>query len=168
MTAAGYGWFVDETPGDDTEYAQGAQAWQLAAVAGSPAAGRLDLLTVLCHELGHMLGLADVPVEDGAARLMTAVLPSGTRRLISDGDIGAAGDLVASGETFREIALGPLSAPVGQLPTLAAAVPTGPLQNGSFGVSDAGDPAFGWQTRGSVTVADGRALMQEEGISQYA
>jgi hypothetical protein len=45
--AAGYGWFVDATPFNDAEFR---------ARAGS-AAGKMDLLTVLMHELGHVAGL---------------------------------------------------------------------------------------------------------------
>jgi hypothetical protein len=56
-TAADHGWFVDATPGDDAEFgAAGADGEQLAEPAG-PAAGAIDLLTVVTHELGHVLGL---------------------------------------------------------------------------------------------------------------
>jgi hypothetical protein len=46
--AAGHGWFIDATPGADNEFAgRGARG---------DAAGRIDLLTVLHHEFGHVLG----------------------------------------------------------------------------------------------------------------
>jgi hypothetical protein len=49
--AAGHGWFVDPTAGDDSEFdASGI------ALDGSGAEGDVDLLTVLMHELGHVLG----------------------------------------------------------------------------------------------------------------
>jgi uncharacterized delta-60 repeat protein len=63
--AAGWGWFVDPTPGDDTEFTTpGDQGEQ----------GRMDLLTVLMHEMGHLLGL-----DHDADGVMQAALPPGTR-----------------------------------------------------------------------------------------
>ena len=38
----------------------------------------MDLLTVVSHELGHMLGLEDVSPSDGS--LMSGTLESGLRR----------------------------------------------------------------------------------------
>jgi outer membrane protein assembly factor BamB len=67
--AAGWGWFVDKTPRDDREFtAPGEQ-------------GRMDLLTVLMHEMGHLLGL-----DHDAEGVMQETLPAGTRRLPTPGD----------------------------------------------------------------------------------
>jgi hypothetical protein len=68
---AGHGWFVDSTPLQDEEFVGGV------AYAGSPAAGREDLLTTVLHELGHIAGLSD---NDGST-LMTDTLAEGTRQL---------------------------------------------------------------------------------------
>jgi hypothetical protein len=46
INAAGYGWFVDETPYSDSEFDS---SWQ------SPVT--IDLLSVVMHEIGHVLGL---------------------------------------------------------------------------------------------------------------
>src|SRR5262249_14859790 len=50
QNAAGYGWFLDAPPAGDSAFP---------AVPGSPAYGKVDLLTVVEHELGHVLGLED-------------------------------------------------------------------------------------------------------------
>ena len=82
-TAAGHGWFVDPTPGDDlTEFAD--VGGELVAIAGGPAEGRIDLLTALMHEFGHRLGVS----HDGAAgALMATTLGTGIRRDIPGGVI---------------------------------------------------------------------------------
>ncbi|KKL51236.1 hypothetical protein LCGC14_2297520, partial [marine sediment metagenome] len=73
VDAAGYGWFIDSTPGDDTEFRQhlrdGAEA-----TPSSPAFGKMDLLTVLMHELGHVIG-----IEHDSADFMRLALSSGFR-----------------------------------------------------------------------------------------
>ena len=80
ITAAGLGWFVDSTPNDDFEFDIAVSTTERVASAGSPAASGIDLLTVLMHELGHVLGFADV-TTDSTGPLMSASLLQGTRRL---------------------------------------------------------------------------------------
>jgi hypothetical protein len=48
-----------------------------------PAAGKMDLLTVLEHELGHELGLPDLDPAAHPADLMAATLATGARRTVS-------------------------------------------------------------------------------------
>jgi VCBS repeat-containing protein len=76
---AGFGWFIDTTPGEDGEF-DGAGA-HLSAAAGGAAEGRIDALTVLMHELGHQIGLADNYHDGGEAELMHGFVDVGERRL---------------------------------------------------------------------------------------
>lgn len=55
QNAAGYGWFVDATPLDHSEF-QPDSALTLIALPESEAFGYIDLWTVIQHELGHILG----------------------------------------------------------------------------------------------------------------
>jgi hypothetical protein len=77
-TAAGHGWFVDPTPERAEEFER---VGDLLRARSSPAAGRMDLLTALAHELGHVLGLADLDSHDDPADIMAHTLETGTRRL---------------------------------------------------------------------------------------
>ena len=77
VDAAGYGWFVDETPADNWEFNYDKNTRQFIADTHSPAAGHFDLLTVVMHELGHVLGHE----HSDSDALMSAELPLGTRRL---------------------------------------------------------------------------------------
>jgi hypothetical protein len=74
--AAGHGWFVDATPGQDEEFTPGGPGSPLVALPGSPAAGKEDLLTTVLHEMGHLAGS-----PDGDSGLMAGALGLGTRDL---------------------------------------------------------------------------------------
>ena len=79
-TAAGHGWFVDPTPRDNVEFhvAPGLAEWM--ADVHSAAFGRMDLLTTIMHELGHVLGFDDQQAQRNHANLMTETLSAGIRR----------------------------------------------------------------------------------------
>ena len=77
QTAAGNGWFVDLTPGQNDEFI--ATANGLLANPGSDAAGKMDLLTVVEHEMGHVLGLEHT-VQPG--QVMDATLAAGIRLVL--------------------------------------------------------------------------------------
>jgi hypothetical protein len=65
-TAAGYGWSVD-TRGTS-----------------GPSPGRMDLPTVLAHEMGHVLGLGHAAVPGD---VMDPTLPAGVRRVPTPADV---------------------------------------------------------------------------------
>gem|GEM_PF-3858077 len=77
--ALGFGWFIDPTPGTDDEYA--------AAIATGTdkddIAERIDLLTVVMHEMGHLLGLPDLDpaAASDTSDLMMSSLNAGVRRV---------------------------------------------------------------------------------------
>jgi len=69
VNAAGHGWFIDRTPRSDSEFTRkGNQGEQ----------NRIDLLTVLIHEIGHLLGH-----KHDADGVMDAELGVGMRELPS-------------------------------------------------------------------------------------
>jgi hypothetical protein len=69
--AAGYGWFVDTTPGDDLEFVAD-ELGVLTAPKDGAAGQHADLLTAVMHEMGHVLGYSHIVADD--------LLPLGTRR----------------------------------------------------------------------------------------
>ncbi len=78
-TAAGFGWFVDTTVAEDSEFTFDASGTLIAAT-DSDAYGRMDLLTVVSHEIGHILGIDHDSSSDLV--LMDGTLDAGTRLLV--------------------------------------------------------------------------------------
>ncbi|MHC4463742.1 MAG: LEPR-XLL domain-containing protein, partial [Planctomycetota bacterium] len=85
ITAAGHGWFVDLTSSDDAEFTE-SDGDGLIADSNSAAFGRIDLLTVVMHELGHVLGLEDLDAYTNAGELMAGTINPGERRLADFAD----------------------------------------------------------------------------------
>jgi hypothetical protein len=92
ITARGFGWFIDPTPGDDVEFGNQIDPSERLAIGASLAFGRMDLLTVVMYELGHVLGLEDLSSTESAHDLMATTLVPGelrlSRSLVSGQSIG--------------------------------------------------------------------------------
>jgi hypothetical protein len=79
VDAAGHGWFVDPSPQDDGEF-------QIASDEGTPtemalaSSEGMDLLTVVMHEIGHVIGYDDISSSVDEDSIMTDVLDVGERR----------------------------------------------------------------------------------------
>lgn len=113
--AAGYGWFVDPTPAANEEFG---------STGNGAAAGRMDLLTVLSHEMGRQFGF-DV-VDAGQHEVMSLTLTPGTR--LADGAPQLLATAIVSGVPAVS---SPASVPQ---PTIATAV----LSNAALFAPDLG------------------------------
>jgi hypothetical protein len=109
-TGAGYGWFVDATPDDDSEFS--GTGTDLTAEPGTLPYGHVDLLTVIEHELGHQIGLLDDYNSADAADLMYGFVNTSERRIAAHSDVAAATGTPIDHESF---ALAQVS-----IPTIAA------------------------------------------------
>jgi len=92
IDAAGRDWFIDETEWLDEEFASYEGYWD--AITEEAIAG-IDLLTVIMHEQGHILGLLDLEESSEIDGLMGETLGEGERWLPVDGlaDGAVAGSL---------------------------------------------------------------------------
>jgi hypothetical protein len=78
--AAGYGWFIDSTPATDAEFRSHHGKNDLFADSTSIAIGDMDLLSVIMHEFGHVLGYRD-EISGVQSAVMDATLEAGERVL---------------------------------------------------------------------------------------
>jgi hypothetical protein len=120
LDAAGFGWFVDATPDDDSEFAIQVDADTLRARGASDAFGAMDLLTVVSHEIGHLLGFdhTDGPSGD---ELMDETLRAGVRLLPEDSDATVAAAPLEAASVGAQVT--PLGA-AGLSPAAAPDVPS--------------------------------------------
>ncbi len=78
INAAGRGWFIDSTPSADEEFNILLSSSDARASSG-PAVDRVDLLTTVMHEFGHLLGFDD----HSDSGLLADTLPIGVRRTLT-------------------------------------------------------------------------------------
>jgi hypothetical protein len=153
-SGAGWGWFVDTSPLDNTEFValdpqaapDAAAQGDFFAAPGSAAEGKLDLLTVLIHELGHVLGLPMPQSADGSgnqgAHVMSQYLSPGQRRLPDAIDLAT---LQAQGaSSYVGITGTPVRVPAAPAPFTGNVVVTNlQIPAGAFDSNN-------WRTQGNV------------------
>lgn len=162
--AAGIGWFIDRTPLSNREFSAQLTEHAFLATPESAAAKNYDLLTVLAHEIGHLLGFVGEQTHVDTTvfpdDLMGAELPVGTRRLPSAADAA-----VLHAATPIEVGMGFAGA------LTAEGEPAEVIVNGDFAVSNPLDPGFGATTQGDAAVVGQQAAVQAEadvGLPQTA
>jgi len=151
LDAAGRGWFIDPTPQDNAEFhfVPGLAEW--IAGARSPAFGRMDLLTVVEHEIGHVLGFDHGDV--GSYDVMASILDPGVRYAVDAIriDAGAAahgGDLRLAVESSGWNAV---QAAAAGLPSFDLG--SGP-SNGNGGIDWQANSSDGWKVKLSPYASD--------------
>ena len=106
-TAAGLGWYIDPTPNSSEEFPlQTAKGWQ--AYSGTAAGGGADLVTVLAHEMGHVLGLGHSPQTND---VMYASVGAGYRRQPTAADVALVPVIVNTAGTGTPQAESPARVP---------------------------------------------------------
>ena len=73
IDGAGAGWFIDDTPDDDAEFAA-------SSVLRPAVISQFDLLSVIRHEMGHIIGMSHA---DDSAHLMSSTLKPGHRSALN-------------------------------------------------------------------------------------
>src|SRR5205823_1507687 len=138
-SAQGHGWYTDVSPSSAAAFTPVSGTNEVQAAPGSPAYGRVDLLTVVTHELGHVLGFASVDQGTLDHDWMTATLGTGVRRYaeaptVFAGPQSPRGEIAASG---------------GALPAFAVAAlpPSGPDSQANVIARPQGAESAGVKTR---------------------
>jgi hypothetical protein len=100
QAAAGYGWYI----GSNSAFGPSSIGQDRLAGVGSAAVGKMDLETVVEHELAHVLGFASVDAAILPNNLMTATLEAGVRRTeMGSAEILAPATPLLQGETGKVV-----------------------------------------------------------------
>jgi VCBS repeat-containing protein len=194
-TASGNGWFIDTTPSDNSEYLPTSTPNEWIAKAGSAAAGKMDMLSVLLHEYGHALGIDHNP---NAHDYMGTTLTAGVRRLPTADEMALMQQLIAQAKsgliaqqstTNTDLPNTPSNAPFPTLPLGGMGLAfAGLLQRNRYGGLNAVlnnstltqydvaanatltngnlSSGNGWATQGSVNIGNGVATLNEISTTQ--
>ena len=127
--------------------------WSIATANPSAVpAGHEDLLTVVMHELGHVLGLNDLNPAEFPADLMAETLATGVRRLPSARDVA----MVLAVQT------------VGERTALPAGTPDAALVDLVLGSLDPGDLAQPTSSAPAPVMTSSRIVPRGRGIANQA
>ena len=178
------GWFVDETPLDNSEFVAQDTDSYLLATAESEADGKYDLLTTVLHELSHLYGFID-GYEGFEDSLETE---NGTTKFIgNDFEATLDGEHLDKQAHPYDLLNTHLAPGMRKLPSeldveilqallkaenrgqkaegLDAALTSDPLlaiNNGDFAISDTTTDSFAWDTRGASGIEAGQAVLTED------
>jgi hypothetical protein len=113
LNADGHGWFVDPTPSDNSEFthSQNAAGTDLLTDPSNAAAGHMDLLTTVMHEMGEQLGLSDLFAPGDHGQLMYASLATGERLLPDSSEVAQANGVGTAVDGVTMPTSGPTSGP---------------------------------------------------------
>ncbi len=186
--ANGVGWFIDETPLNNSEFTAQDTDSYLLATAESEADGKYDLLTTVLHELSHLYGFIDgyegfedsLETENGTTKFIgndfEATLDSEhldksahpydlLNTHLAPGMRKLPSDLDV--EILQALIATELekngSKPAGD--ELLASLTSDPLlaiANGDFEIDDTTTDSFAWDTRGASGIEEGQAVLTED------
>ncbi len=184
--ANGVGWFIDETPLDNSEFINQNSASYFLADPESAANGKYDLLTTVLHELAHLYGF----IEGYAGFDNNLQTQNNTTKFIGNNFTATLDGEHLDKQAHPNDLLNTHLAPgVRKLPSqlnveilktilafesekiekigekldaLLTADPLLGIVNGDFSIADNTSNNIGWQNRGDSIIANGQAVLTED------
>ncbi len=130
IDAAGADWFIDSTPLTDEEFA--AADGVLTGI-DDDSATAIDLLSVIMHEQGHILGLLDEYSADSADDIMHGEIDLGERRIIDMGRADGAEAFSLDGMHFLDFTV------TTDADVITGGATTGSLRDAIIAMNDSSD-----------------------------